>query len=149
LTFVVIGGRLVGVAVFGELTAFMDEVVRYYPRIRRDEIRLHLLEAGVRIMPEISEELSEYCARVLSRRAGVSIPTNSPVERIIVRLGLGPFPTVVESAKIQLNFLHCGVSVRDEGQANLIHWEQDLKGLTCSEDISRPKGAAAARVGTP
>jgi NADH dehydrogenase len=82
LTFVVIGGGLVGVEVFGELTAFMDEVVRYYPRIRRDEIRLHLLEAGVRIMPEISEELAEYSARVLSRRAGVSIRTNTPVERI-------------------------------------------------------------------
>src|SRR5215469_2063278 len=82
LTFVVIGGGLVGVEVFGELSAFMDEVLRYYPRIRRDEIRLHLLEAGERIMPEISERLATYSARVLSGRAGVSIRTNTPVERI-------------------------------------------------------------------
>jgi NADH dehydrogenase FAD-containing subunit len=33
-------------------------------------------------MPEISKELAEYSARVLSRRAGVSIRTNAPVERI-------------------------------------------------------------------
>src|SRR5262249_35932309 len=82
LTFVVIGGGLVGVEVFGELSAFMDEVVRYYPRIQRDEIHLHLLEAGQRIMPEISERLANYSARVLSRRLGVSIRTNAPVERI-------------------------------------------------------------------
>jgi NADH:ubiquinone reductase (H+-translocating) len=82
LTFVVIGGGLVGVEVFGELSAFMDEVLRYYPRIRRDEIRLHLLEAGERIMPEISEALAAYSARVLSRRVGVSISTKAPVERI-------------------------------------------------------------------
>jgi len=82
LTFVVIGGGLVGVEVFGELSAFMDEVLRYYRRIRRDEIRLHLLEAGERIMPEISEQLARYSARVLSRRVGVSIRTNAPVERI-------------------------------------------------------------------
>jgi NADH:ubiquinone reductase (H+-translocating) len=82
LTFVVIGGGLVGVEVFGELSAFMDEVLRYYPRIRRDEIRLHLLEAGERIMPEISEKLAAYSARVLSRRVGVSIRTRTPVERI-------------------------------------------------------------------
>jgi NADH dehydrogenase len=82
LTFVVIGGGLVGVEVFGEVTAFMDQVVRYYPRIRRDEIRLHLLEAGERIMPEISEQLSHYSATVLSRRPGVSIRTHTPVERI-------------------------------------------------------------------
>jgi len=82
LTFVVIGGGLVGVEVFGELSAFMDEVLRYYRRIRRDEIRLHLLEAGERIMPEIPEQLARYAARVLSRRVGVTIRTNAPVERI-------------------------------------------------------------------
>ena len=82
LTFVVIGGGLVGVEVFGELSAFMDEVLRYYRRIRRDEIQLHLLEAGERIMPEISEQLARYSARVLSRRVGVTIRTNAPVERI-------------------------------------------------------------------
>jgi NADH:ubiquinone reductase (H+-translocating) len=82
LTFVVIGGGLVGVEVFGELSDFIDEVVRYYPRIRRDEIRLHLLEGGERIMPEISDRLANYSARVLSGRVGVSIRTNTPVERI-------------------------------------------------------------------
>jgi len=82
LSFIVIGGGLVGVEVFGELTAFMDEVLRYYPRIRRDQIRLHLLEAGERIMPEVSEPLASYSARVLSRRVGVTIHTSTPVQRI-------------------------------------------------------------------
>ena len=82
LTFVVIGGGLVGVEVFGELTAFMDEVLRYYPRIRRAEIRLYLLEAGERIMPEIPESLASYSARVLSSRVGVAIRTSTPVQRI-------------------------------------------------------------------
>ena len=82
LTFVIIGGGLVGVEVFGELTAFMDEIPRYYPGIRRKEIHLYLLEASERIMPELSEKLAEYSSRVLSRRPGVSILTSSPVERI-------------------------------------------------------------------
>jgi NADH dehydrogenase len=82
LTFVVIGGGLVGVEVFGELSAFMDEVLRFYPRIRRNEVRLHLLEAGERIMPEISERLATYSVRILSRRVGVTIRTGTPVQRI-------------------------------------------------------------------
>src|SRR2546421_12131096 len=82
LTFVVIGGGLVGVELFGELTAFMDEITRYYPRIRRDEIRLHLVEAMERIMPEVPEQLAEYSTRVLCRRIGASIRTNAPVQRI-------------------------------------------------------------------
>jgi NADH:ubiquinone reductase (H+-translocating) len=82
ITFVVIGGGLVGVEIFGELTAFMDEILRYYPGIRREEIRLYLLEASGKIMPEFSEKLAEYSTRVLSKRKGVSIHVNSPVERI-------------------------------------------------------------------
>jgi NADH dehydrogenase len=82
LTFVVIGGGLVGVELFGELTAFMDEITRYYPHIKRDEIRLHLMEATGRIMPEIPEQLAEYSTRVLSQRVGISIRTNAPVQRI-------------------------------------------------------------------
>jgi len=82
LTFVVIGGGLVGVEVFGELTAFMDEILRYYPGISRGDIRLYLLEASGKIMPELSEKLAEYSSHVLSKRRGVSIRVNSPVERI-------------------------------------------------------------------
>ena len=52
----VIGGGLVGVELFGELTAFVDEIIRYYPSIRREEARFVLLEAGDRILPEIDPE---------------------------------------------------------------------------------------------
>src|SRR5262249_40046091 len=53
LTVVVIGGGLVGIELLGELTAFADDVLRLYPRIRRGEIRFRLFEAGPRILPEI------------------------------------------------------------------------------------------------
>ena len=36
LTVVVIGGGLVGVELLGELTALADDILRFYPRIRRD-----------------------------------------------------------------------------------------------------------------
>jgi NADH:ubiquinone reductase (H+-translocating) len=125
LTFVVIGGGLVGVEVFGELTAFMDEMVRYYPRIRRDEIRLHLLEAGERIMPEISEELADYSARVLSRRAGVSIRTNAPVERITrgqvhLKNDVLEASTVILSAGTTPSPLIAGLPVEKDGRGKIL-----------------------------
>jgi NADH:ubiquinone reductase (H+-translocating) len=82
LTFVIIGGGLVGVELLGELSAFMDDTLRYYPSIKRDEVRLYLVEASGRIMPELPGKLAEYSTRVLSKRKGVSIRTSSPVERI-------------------------------------------------------------------
>src|SRR5262249_40840634 len=44
LTVVVIGGGLVGVELLGELTAFAGDVLRFYPRLSRAELRFHLFE---------------------------------------------------------------------------------------------------------
>jgi NADH dehydrogenase len=81
LTVVVIGGGLVGVELLGELTAFADDVLRFYPRIRRDEVRFLLFEAGARILPEIDEKLALVAARVLQRR-GADIRVATPVRSI-------------------------------------------------------------------
>ena len=80
LTVVVIGGGLVGVELLGELTAFADDVLRFYPRIRRDEIRFLLFEAGPRILPEIDEALAAVATRVLQRR-GADIRARRPFAR--------------------------------------------------------------------
>jgi len=82
LTFVVIGGGLVGVELFGELTAFADRIAPLYKRVNRDEVRFVLLQAGERIMPEIDPALADYGARVLGQRRGAQIRTHVPVRAI-------------------------------------------------------------------
>jgi NADH dehydrogenase len=81
LTIVVIGGGLVGTELVGELTAFADDVLRFYPRIRRDEVCFRLFEAGPRILPEIDPTLAATAARVLERR-GVGIQASTAVRSI-------------------------------------------------------------------
>ena len=81
LTMVVIGGGLVGVELLGELTAFVDDVLRFYPRIRRDEIHFRLFEAGARVLPEIDERLAAVAADVLRRR-GAEIHVSTAVQSI-------------------------------------------------------------------
>jgi NADH dehydrogenase len=81
LTVVVIGGGLVGVELLGELTAFAGDVLRFYPRIRRDEIRFRLFEAGPRILPEIDDTLAAVASRVLQGR-GADIRVATPVRSI-------------------------------------------------------------------
>jgi NADH dehydrogenase len=82
LTFVVIGGGLVGVELFGELTAFVDEIVPLYRHVSRDEVGFLLLQGGDRIMPEIDPKLAEYGARVLGGRPRAEIRTHAPVRAI-------------------------------------------------------------------
>lgn len=81
LTVVVIGGGLVGVELLGELTAFVHDELRYYPRIRRDELRFHLLEAGDRLLPESMPFVAKYAEKVLRRR-GAELKTATPVQAI-------------------------------------------------------------------
>lgn len=81
LNIVVIGGGLVGVELLGELTAFADDVLRFYPRIHRDEIRFWLFEAGPRILPEIDASLAAVATRVLEAR-GAHLRVATPVRSI-------------------------------------------------------------------
>lgn len=82
LTLVVIGGGLVGVELFGELTAFVDRIAPFYRHVDRRQIRFVLLQAGDRIMPEIDPILAEYGAGVLRGRFGADIRTNALVRAI-------------------------------------------------------------------
>jgi NADH dehydrogenase len=82
LMFAIIGGGLVGVELLGELTAFADGIVPLYKHVNRDEVRFLLLQGGDRIMPEINPKLADYGARVLAKRRGVAIRTNTIVRAI-------------------------------------------------------------------
>src|SRR5256714_1625204 len=53
LTFVVIGGGLVGVELFGELTAFADGIAPLYKQVNRREVRFILLEVGGPLIPAV------------------------------------------------------------------------------------------------
>jgi len=80
LTFAIIGGGLTGVEVSGALNDFVREAADFYPEIDRNQIRIILVEAGPRLMPEMDEELAAFAEKVLGER-GVDVRTNTSVVR--------------------------------------------------------------------
>ncbi|AHG93442.1 Pyridine nucleotide-disulfide oxidoreductase, FAD/NAD(P)-binding domain protein (plasmid) [Gemmatirosa kalamazoonensis] len=123
LTVVVIGGGLVGVELLGELTAFADEVLRYYPRIPRDDVRFHLYEAGPRILPELDAKLADVAVRVLRKR-GAELRSGTPVRAIEpgrVLLADGPIDagTVVLAAGIVPNGAALGIPVDHDARGRI------------------------------
>jgi NADH dehydrogenase len=68
LTFVVAGGGFSGVEVVAELNDFVRDVARSYRSIRPDDIRVVLVHAGDRILPEVSEKLGLFAQRLLVKR---------------------------------------------------------------------------------
>ncbi|WP_093254583.1 FAD-dependent oxidoreductase [Rubrimonas cliftonensis] len=72
LNFVVIGAGFSGIEVAGELRELIDGALRYYPRIDRAEVGVHVLEFAPRILNELPESLASYAQARLEAR-GVSI----------------------------------------------------------------------------
>ncbi|HSO73692.1 MAG TPA: NAD(P)/FAD-dependent oxidoreductase [Blastocatellia bacterium] len=78
LTFGVVGGGLTGVEISGALNDFVREAAQFYPEIKREQIRVILVEAGPRLMPEMNEELALFAEKVLGER-GVEVRTHTNV----------------------------------------------------------------------
>jgi NADH dehydrogenase len=80
-TFVVIGGGFSGVETAGELIDFLHASLRYYPRIRREDIRVVLLHGQDRLLPELSPSLGLFAYRKM-RMEGLDVRLNSRAVRI-------------------------------------------------------------------
>jgi NADH:ubiquinone reductase (H+-translocating) len=124
LTVVVIGGGLVGTELLGELTAFADDVLRYYPLIRREELRFHLFEAGPRVLPEIDPKLAETATRVLRKR-GADIRAATPVRsiepgRVHLAAETIEADTIVLAAGIVPSAAAAGIPVEHDGRGRIV-----------------------------
>ena len=81
LTFVVVGGGLVGVELMGELTDFVYRLLKTYRQVKAADVRLELLQHGPAILPEMKGKLADYAAAQLVKR-GVTVRTSTGAERI-------------------------------------------------------------------
>src|SRR5215467_6024856 len=91
LTFVVGGGGFSGVEVIAELNDFVRSVKKNYLRLRNEPHRCVIVQAGDRILPEMSETLAIFAQRILRQR-GVEIILNDRLkaatsERAILQSG--------------------------------------------------------------
>jgi len=71
-SFIVVGGGFSGVETSGELVDFLYASLKYYKRIRREELRIVLLHSGDRLLPELSANLGEFTLRKMRSR-GVDV----------------------------------------------------------------------------
>jgi NADH dehydrogenase len=65
LTFVVVGGGFSGVETIGGLHDFVIGSLKYYPNIRREQVRMVLVHSGDVVLPELGPELGAYAQQKL------------------------------------------------------------------------------------
>jgi NADH dehydrogenase len=78
LTLVVAGGGFTGVEVAAEINDLMQEAAKSYPSFSQSDIRVILVEAKSRILPEFDEDLAAFATQRL-KSAGVEVRTNTSV----------------------------------------------------------------------
>jgi NADH dehydrogenase len=72
--FIVIGGGFSGVEVAGGIADFLRSALHYYPRVRRQELKVTVLQDAARLLPELPDALGESAKRSLrSRQVGVRL----------------------------------------------------------------------------
>jgi NADH dehydrogenase FAD-containing subunit len=111
LTFVIVGGGFAGVETAGEINDFIrDSAKEYYHNIDCKDIRTIIIQAGDRLLPEMSRELAEFAYQKL-RHSGVEIIFNTRVVGATsnsVKLSNGsviPTRTIVWSGGVSPNSL--------------------------------------------
>ena len=78
LTIVVVGGGFTGVEATGEMVELFRNVKRFYPHVRRADVRIVLVEGGKTLLPGLPPRMGQYSARDLERR-GVQVITGDGV----------------------------------------------------------------------
>ncbi|MGI9009836.1 MAG: NAD(P)/FAD-dependent oxidoreductase [Nitrososphaeraceae archaeon] len=82
MTFVVVGGGFSGVETVGELNDFVrDSVKEFYHNIDIENVKVILINSGPRVLPEVSEELSEFTLNKLQEN-GIQVVLNNRVKEV-------------------------------------------------------------------
>ena len=138
LHFVVVGANYTGVEVAGEFSAFLQEAVQHYPRVRADEIKFTLVDHSERILNTLDRKLADYAMDRLESR-GVEIRLKETVTRIepeavtferggragcrtvIWTAGIAPHPLVgkLDVPRDDRGYMLCDAALRVRGFANV------------------------------
>ena len=68
LNIVVVGGGFSGVETIGELKEMSGRLLPYYKNISENELKFHIVEFSDKLLPELSDEISEYTLSVFKKR---------------------------------------------------------------------------------
>jgi NADH dehydrogenase len=78
LKFVIVGGGFAGIETAGEIMDFLLDARKYYPKIKKDEIKVTVLEALPNILPGFSEKLTKIAHNLLTKH-GIEIKLKTAV----------------------------------------------------------------------
>lgn len=81
LNFVVTGGGFAGVETIGAIHDYVRSSLRYFPNLKKEDVRMVLVHSGPTLLPELDPGLGRYTERVLRSR-GVEVHLGTKVDSL-------------------------------------------------------------------
>ncbi|MDW5323291.1 NAD(P)/FAD-dependent oxidoreductase [Plantactinospora sp. KLBMP9567] len=76
LTFVFVGGGYAGIEALAEMEDMARDALKYYPELKPDDMRWVLVEATLRVLPEVDRDMGAYTvAQLLKRKMDIRLET--------------------------------------------------------------------------
>jgi NADH dehydrogenase len=82
LTFVFVGGGYAGIEALAEMEDMARDALRYYPELRQSDMRWVLVEATMRVLPEVDPDMGAYTVQQLIER-GMDIRLGTRLESCV------------------------------------------------------------------
>jgi NADH:ubiquinone reductase (H+-translocating) len=131
-SFVVVGGGFSGVETAGELADFLYASLRYYKRVRAEDLRITLLHSGDRLLPELSASLGAFTLKKMSAR-GVSVRLNARAVRVTDR------DVYLDSGElIGAGTVICTIGTQPNGLVDALPTPKNRGRLVVNPDMSVP-----------
>jgi NADH dehydrogenase len=134
LTFVVAGGGYTGIEVAAEINSFVREAAKSYRRIQPSEVRVIVLQAMDRILPELTADLATFSQRVLERR-GVEIRLNTLLKGATPERAM-----LADGTAIPTHTLVAAIGAATNPVVKSVPCEHDKKGRLATDAMLRVKG---------
>jgi NADH dehydrogenase len=131
-SFVVIGGGFSGVETAGELYDFLRASLRYYPRVRPEDVRVVLLHSQDRLLPELSEKLGRFAGRKMSMR-GIEVRLNARASRLDDRQ-----VTLADGTIIQAGTVICTIGTMPNPLLDELTLPRERGRIVTNPDMSVP-----------
>ncbi len=82
LTFVFVGGGFAGAETIGEVEDMARDAAKYYPNVKREDMRFVLVDAADKILPEVGPQLGKWGLEHLQER-GIEVYLNTSMKSCV------------------------------------------------------------------
>ena len=134
MTFVVAGGGYTGVEVAAEINSFVREACRSYRKVQSSEVKVIVLQAMDRILPELTPDLAAFSQRILQRR-GIEIRLNTLLKGATPERAM-----LADGTSILTRTLVAAIGAATNPVVRSLVCEHDKKGRLTTDEMLRVRG---------